>query len=119
MSVPVSYTHLDVYKRQVRDFPGAYINGVSGEKLAPDDPTIADAFARYSADKAAGAVAPVSYTHLDVYKRQDVAGRVVRGRRMAELRVFQPGVYQIRAAVDLIEIFRVMGAVPLLSLIHI
>ena len=41
----------------VRDFPGAYINGVSGEKLAPDDPTIADAFARYSADKAAGAVA--------------------------------------------------------------
>lgn len=42
----------------VRDFPGAYINGVSGEKLAPDDPTIADAFARYSADKAAGAVAP-------------------------------------------------------------
>ena len=33
---------------------------------------------------------------------------------MAELRVFQPGVYQIRAAVDLIEIFRVMGAVPLM-----
>lgn len=46
----------------VRDFPGAYINGVSGEKLAPDDPTIADAFARYSADKAAGAVAPGAFT---------------------------------------------------------
>ena len=46
----------------VRDFPGAYINGVSGEKLAPDDPTIADAFARYSADNAAGAVAPGAFT---------------------------------------------------------
>ena len=46
----------------VRDFPGAYINGVSGEKLAPDDPTIADAFARYSADKAEGAVAPGAFT---------------------------------------------------------
>ena len=46
----------------VRDFPGAYINGVSGEKLAPDDPTIADAFARYSADKATGAVAPGAFT---------------------------------------------------------
>lgn len=46
----------------VRDFPGAYINGVSGEKLAPDDPTIADTFARYSADKAAGAVAPGAFT---------------------------------------------------------
>lgn len=46
----------------VRDFPGAYINGVSGEKLTPDDPTIADAFARYSADKAAGAVAPGAFT---------------------------------------------------------
>ena len=46
----------------VRDFPGAYINGVSGEKLAPDDPTIADAFARYSADKAAGEIAPNAST---------------------------------------------------------
>lgn len=46
----------------VQDFPGAYINGVSGEKLAPDDPTIADAFARYSADKAAGAIAPGAST---------------------------------------------------------
>lgn len=46
----------------VRDFPGAYINGVSGEKLAPDAPTIADAFARYSADKATGAVAPGAFT---------------------------------------------------------
>ena len=46
---PVSYTHLDVYKRQV---------------LAADERALAviDAFAL--------GLEPVSYTHLDVYKRQ-------------------------------------------------
>ena len=39
---PVSYTHLDVYKRQVNQYVGAEWKGID----------------------------PVSYTHLDVYKRQ-------------------------------------------------
>ena len=54
---PVSYTHLDVYKRQ-----GQYrINLLEprcwDDGSGPEDPDAPDAF-------------PVSYTHLDVYKRQ-------------------------------------------------
>ena len=49
-SPPVSYTHLDVYKRQL-------------QYSAPRLPS-ADGRPR------ARAVRPVSYTHLDVYKRQ-------------------------------------------------
>ena len=67
--IPVSYTHLDVYKRQVMDASMAsllFCNkfapliqyfGVNGTKM----------------HSWAGAVEPVytvSYTHLDVYKRQ-------------------------------------------------
>ena len=40
----VSYTHLDVYKRQTYYLSGEYLNQ--------------------------DGIAPVSYTHLDVYKRQ-------------------------------------------------
>ncbi|WP_459448123.1 hypothetical protein [Erwinia amylovora] len=47
---PVSYTHLDVYKRQLFACGGAF--------------TPAEGFA------ASPRWAPVSYTHLDVYKRQ-------------------------------------------------
>ena len=50
---PVSYTHLDVYKRQVLEQPeivASIIDFVSHQN---------------------GGAAPVSYTHLDVYKRQD------------------------------------------------
>ena len=42
----VSYTHLDVYKRQVQLSPGVFVGGEQGRPH------------------------PVSYTHLDVYKRQ-------------------------------------------------
>ena len=60
---PVSYTHLDVYKRQVQSlFPG--LKQLLGGK-------------RHENCRAAGSHAalnlnqvPVSYTHLDVYKRQ-------------------------------------------------
>ena len=48
---PVSYTHLDVYKRQAHNW-GSYDFG-SG-------PQVADRLNQ----------GPVSYTHLDVYKRQ-------------------------------------------------
>ena len=53
---PVSYTHLDVYKRQVYNMADSIIVGQ---------------FVGSSALAAVGAcAAPVSYTHLDVYKRQ-------------------------------------------------
>ena len=54
---PVSYTHLDVYKRQVGTRMGEYLYEKvfrpldMGWPLWEHDP-------------------PVSYTHLDVYKRQ-------------------------------------------------
>ena len=43
----------------------------------------------------------------------DVARGVIGGRRVAELRIFQPTVHEVRAAVDLVEVFGVVGAVPL------
>ena len=49
---PVSYTHLDVYKRQV--FPEG-----SFERAG-----------HFEDGKANGIITTVSYTHLDVYKRQ-------------------------------------------------
>ena len=57
--VAVSYTHLDVYKRQDLRNPIAIIQGyaqylqlsLSGDKISREK--------------------TVSYTHLDVYKRQD------------------------------------------------
>ena len=54
---PVSYTHLDVYKRQSVNGLVTYDNG-SGTK--------ADIGAKLY-------IIPVSYTHLDVYKRQTPA----------------------------------------------
>ena len=50
---PVSYTHLDVYKRQA--------SGIRRSGFA--DPL-------HSEMSSIGAISPVSYTHLDVYKRQ-------------------------------------------------
>ena len=56
ISIPVSYTHLDVYKRQILDYlkenRKATTNELS-ELLGVSTTTIT-----------------VSYTHLDVYKRQ-------------------------------------------------
>ena len=63
----VSYTHLDVYKRQVRELIGA--GSLFGHQILP------------LADAAAGKAGyePVSYTHLDVYKRQYTDSSPVRG----------------------------------------
>ena len=69
--IPVSYTHLDVYKRQVYVNKKAVFDG-SGEKkyvytVNEDgyrnavEVTVGDTVDDYTA---------VSYTHLDVYKRQ-------------------------------------------------
>ena len=52
---PVSYTHLDVYKRQIYDY-GIYWNLVG-----------------LTVFLSLIGIVPVSYTHLDVYKRQGLA----------------------------------------------
>ena len=56
--VPVSYTHLDVYKRQAMggiNKAGAFATGVAGG---------------IAGNMIGRTFGPVSYTHLDVYKRQ-------------------------------------------------
>ena len=77
-SMPVSYTHLDVYKRQ---------GGTSLEKECED--------ARKQIEKkqymrnlrlAGYTTVPVSYTHLDVYKRQ-----------VQERAVYRDSIYRERA----------------------
>ena len=58
--MPVSYTHLDVYKRQTRT-----------RRLAAAYIALAAAVAvLFALNLFWGSVSPVSYTHLDVYKRQ-------------------------------------------------
>ena len=65
MSVAVSYTHLDVYKRQVY-----HVFTYNSDVVH----VIVPAFLFTSIHS------PVSYTHLDVYKRQFVDTLYQRGR---------------------------------------
>ena len=60
---PVSYTHLDVYKRQ----------GIRRMRFIDEIHTLVGAGAAEGAIDAASILKPVSYTHLDVYKRQRVS----------------------------------------------
>ena len=71
----VSYTHLDVYKRQVYNEANDYFDGIFVKNTYPTDgmyptPTLSltpvQSEASYDFEKAKA----VSYTHLDVYKRQ-------------------------------------------------
>ena len=66
----VSYTHLDVYKRQELDIiDGLKLRGVAASTFnLTDNPTPVNTMTFYQA----GSDTPVtvSYTHLDVYKRQ-------------------------------------------------
>ena len=73
---PVSYTHLDVYKRQAECFRRAVSFGVpldAALRAATINPAQAvglfDELGSITAGKRADILA-VSYTHLDVYKRQ-------------------------------------------------
>ena len=65
--IPVSYTHLDVYKRQtmrgvIKKYKRRNNNDAKpGRFLLQDKDNDVDAHT----------LTPVSYTHLDVYKRQD------------------------------------------------
>ena len=65
---PVSYTHLDVYKRQVDTEGGLYLNDEDLAKLGflYLNNGLWEGKQIVSEDW----VKPVSYTHLDVYKRQ-------------------------------------------------
>ena len=88
-SAPVSYTHLDVYKRQLQvdaKFPGTTPDGQKGYRLARfvgiDGPrwflravftggaAMPGTTAEVLDDAVRALVVAVSYTHLDVYKRQ-------------------------------------------------
>ena len=60
MIIPVSYTHLDVYKRQAYNNASILWRCVSIDNNGP----------LMLADKIVDTLASVSYTHLDVYKRQ-------------------------------------------------
>ena len=83
---PVSYTHLDVYKRQeVRERPQERLAAECGEvkaRLAAAEPAVSlprPVRERLLALLDEAASNAVSYTHLDVYKRQ-ARRRAARGR---------------------------------------
>ncbi|WP_459505226.1 hypothetical protein [Erwinia amylovora] len=62
---PVSYTHLDVYKRQV----------LTELELDDNAPALQQLLARSHPRHYRLDLGPASYTHLDVYKRQALCGR--------------------------------------------
>ena len=74
MVEPVSYTHLDVYKRQAEGLGGYLLNEnvvteqKDGYYVEPSTVTVAVPGTKL--DDALDALSTVSYTHLDVYKRQ-------------------------------------------------
>ena len=87
--VPVSYTHLDVYKRQMSNrWPLLVIAGSSSQSdihkggfQELDQVSLLSPFLKFTGkltpdnidmitQKALNYCIPVSYTHLDVYKRQ-------------------------------------------------
>ena len=68
---PVSYTHLDVYKRQVTELlttSDAAFSKIAGYSLS-------------TYEKEEDDIDAVSYTHLDVYKRQAIYAAVHRTPR--------------------------------------
>ena len=67
-SAPVSYTHLDVYKRQVQD---AIPSGVLPDIYSGNPAVLAGRYIGTEPFLIKGTcLDPVSYTHLEVYKRQ-------------------------------------------------
>ena len=65
-TLSVSYTHLDVYKRQGVQHAGIHQHiRFLMEEFFEKLPVFFNLFGKF----------PVSYTHLDVYKRQDEKGR--------------------------------------------
>ena len=76
----VSYTHLDVYKRQARWVGAGRLSADRGiRRSLGDAPVVGGGRLASSNGDRRGLrwhhVGPVSYTHLDVYKRQALAQR--------------------------------------------
>ena len=78
-SQPVSYTHLDVYKRQSYDR--------SDKARERDDTQNRDNYRR-NFTPPAHSIKPVSYTHLDVYKRQHAAYIQTLSENVSQSKVF-------------------------------
>ena len=68
---PVSYTHLDVYKRQAAAYEDVCEENGEPASLSGFLEEVALVADIDSLDEDQDYVIPVSYTHLDVYKRQD------------------------------------------------
>ena len=64
---PVSYTHLDVYKRQEQGYTFAVVLDLSKYFDTLNHEILINLLRKNVKDER---VVPVSYTHLDVYKRQ-------------------------------------------------
>ena len=69
--IPVSYTHLDVYKRQLFRSDKSYL-GNKSMRVYSDEALSSKVFIQFIALilRSRIYIASVSYTHLDVYKRQ-------------------------------------------------
>ena len=68
--LPVSYTHLDVYKRQPYNLLATGAIRMSIERNGDLNPLFAERPVMRHWDFLEHRIFPVSYTHLDVYKRQ-------------------------------------------------
>ena len=75
-SKPVSYTHLDVYKRQGFPVRFARVGHCFAESFRPLSLLGTDSFTFPDCKSHLFGDSPVSYTHLDVYKRQEYKGGV-------------------------------------------
>ena len=68
--ISVSYTHLDVYKRQHLNLTKAQLKGAT-LAIVPGDPARSERIAKkLDNPEFLASTRAVSYTHLDVYKRQ-------------------------------------------------
>ena len=73
---PVSYTHLDVYKRQVVIGGATFALGASRRSTTRESVQNTPGGSERVVEQH-DVMTSVSYTHLDVYKRQVVSGLVV------------------------------------------
>ena len=73
-TMPVSYTHLDVYKRQVKTSDPVQIGSYRGYAMSVEFSAWKQEYTLLlkgqMTHRATLGTDPVSYTHLDVYKRQ-------------------------------------------------